>query len=59
MVGDCSYAALAVVMSTFLDNQLIVTATQYLSPDMKVIPKSAAVPVSGGQKVDFVAVALE
>ena len=59
MVGDCSYAALAVVMSTFLDNQLIVTATQYLSPDMKVILKSAAVPVSGGQKADFVAVALE
>lgn len=59
MVGKCPYAALVVVVTTYLDDQPVMTTTHYLSPDMKVIMKIEAVPAAGGAKVAYTAVRLE
>ncbi len=59
MVGKCAYAALVVVVTTYLDDQPVTTTTQFLSPEMRVILKSEAVPAAGGAKVAYTAVRLE
>lgn len=58
-VGKCSYPALAIKVNTWLDDQLILTGTTWLSADMMVILKSEVVPTSAGRQIAWVATALE
>ena len=57
-VGSCSYPALVIAVDTYLSDQVIMTSTEYLSPDMMVILKSETVLISASQQVKSAAVAI-
>ena len=58
-VGKCRYPALVIKVNTWLDDQLILTGTTWLSAEMMVVLKSETVPTSAGRQVSSVAVAVE
>lgn len=58
MIGECSYAALVIAVDTYLRDEKIMTATEYLSADMMVILKSETVLISAAQEVKSAAVAI-
>ena len=58
-IGECSYPTLAITVDTYLNDELITTATNYLSPDMKVVLRSDTVLISTSSQVKSAAVALQ
>ena len=58
-VGACSYDVVVITTSSFLDEQLISVATDYLSPDMMVVMKSEISVMSAGTQVRRAVVAIE
>ena len=59
MVGACSYPTLVIADETYLNDEIVRTATQYLSPEMRIILKSEVLPISAGQMIKSTAVALQ
>jgi len=58
-VGGCSFAVLVVAMDTYLNDEIIIRATNYLSPDMTVLLKSEFVRKSAGRQAEYTAVSLQ
>ena len=59
LVGECSYLALVVQLDTYLNDELVLTGTDYLSLEMMVVLKREVLPISSGQMITSAAVALE
>lgn len=58
-VGGCDYPTLVIADESYLNDELISTATSYLSPDMRVLLKSEVLPISAGQMITSAAVAIQ
>jgi hypothetical protein len=58
-VGDCSYDVLAIESATYLDDQAISVATDYLSPDLMVVLRSDVTVNGSGKQVRRTAVAIQ
>ena len=59
MVGACSYDVVVVKTASYLDEQVISTATEYLSPDMMVVLRSDISLISAGTQVRRAVTAIE
>ena len=59
MLGKCSYDAVVIAMNTYINGDLAITATAYLSLDMLVLLRSDVVPANGGKGSSYTAVAIE
>ena len=58
-LGACSYPALVIRVNTYLNDQLAITATEYLSAEMLVLLRSEHVVVISGKVARFQAVAIQ
>jgi hypothetical protein len=58
-VGACVYSTLVIKVETYLNDQVEIIATDYLSPDLVVILKSEILPVSAGQMIKRQVVAIQ
>ncbi|MEO6300360.1 MAG: hypothetical protein ABIO62_12125 [Paracoccaceae bacterium] len=58
-VGACSYDVVVIAMNTYINNELAITATNYLSLDMLVLLRSDFVPISASSGASWTAVAIE
>ena len=58
-VGDCSYDVLAIKTTSYLEDQAISAATDYLSPDLMVVLRSDSTVMGTGKQVKRIAVALQ
>lgn len=59
MVGACGYPTLVIANETYLNDEILMTGTSYLSAEMKVVLRSETVLISAGSQVKSVAVALQ
>lgn len=59
MVGKCSYPTLVIAGDTYLNDELLMTGTSYLSAEMKVVLRSETVLVAAGSQVKSAAVTLQ
>ena len=59
MVGKCSYDVVVIAMNTYINGDLAITATDYLSLDLLVLLQSDTVSVSAGKGASYRAVAIE
>jgi hypothetical protein len=59
MIGQCSYPALVITVDTYLGEELILKATDYLSPDMLILLKSEVLPISAARMKTSTVVAIE
>jgi hypothetical protein len=58
-LGKCSYDAVVISMKTYVNNQVAITATTYLSPDMLIILQTEFVLAGAGTQGSYKVVALE
>ena len=58
-VGDCPYDVIVVQNVVDLNNQPIISSTDYLSPDLGVVLRSETVPMSGGTQIIQTVVAIQ
>ncbi|MEO8241244.1 MAG: hypothetical protein ABI832_02975 [bacterium] len=58
-VGTCSYPALVVAMNTYLSGELIITSTNYLSPELEILLQSDVVLISAGKRSSYKALAVQ
>ena len=59
MIGTCAYPTLVIASETYLNDEILMTGTSYLSADMKVVLQSETVLISAGSQVTSAAVALQ
>lgn len=59
MVAKCPYEVQVVTLRTFLNDDPLVSATYYLSPEMMVVLHSEVVPIAAGTQIVTSAVALQ
>lgn len=59
MVGKCSYDAVVISMNTYINGDLAITATDYLSLDMLVLLRSDVVTAGAGKGSSYSAVGIE
>ena len=58
-IGTCNYDVVVVKTASYLDEQVISVATEYLSPDMMIVMRSDISLVSSGTQVRRAVVAIE
>lgn len=58
-IDACVYPALVIAINTYMDGELAITATDYLSPDMMIILRSEAVLISAARTTAYRAVAIK
>lgn len=57
-IGPCPYTVAKIKMETFMNNQLIIVSTDYLSTDLMVVLRSEFIPI-GGMQITRTVVAVE
>ena len=58
-VGACSYPTLVVKIEVYLEGQVEIVSTDYLSPDLLVVLKSEVLPVAAARMITRRAVAIQ
>ena len=58
-IGTCNYDVIVVKTATYLDNQVISVATDYLSPDLMVVLRSDIAVMSAGTEISRAVVGIE